>query len=212
MRYPLAKIPVIPNGIVLPELDPNQRTLMRAKLGIDSDRFLIGYVARFAANKGQSLMLKVFKLLNQEYANRITLIYIGDGPFREAVSQQVLSEGLSEQIKFLGIVNPIADYYPLFDCTALLSDYEGMPNVVIEAMSFALPVVANPVGNVEELFSSGGGIVNKDVKPEKIAEHFIHLIGNPAFANSTGQEARNFIHREFSIEHTLALLTKHYAS
>jgi glycosyltransferase involved in cell wall biosynthesis len=210
LNYPLSKIPVIPNGIEVLSYNQERRDELRTQLQLRQDQFVIGYVARFAANKGQLKMLEVFKELVDRYQDKVFLVFIGIGPLKETAEQKAKTLGIDHQIKFLGLVHPVSEYYAVFECTALLSDYEGMPNVVIEAMSYGLPVIANPVGNVTELFSTGGGVVNLSDQPKQIATHFTALIERPELAYKIGQEGRRFISKHFSLANTLSLLTGHY--
>lgn len=208
--YPVSKIPVIPNGIELPELQLEKRDSLRALLGYKSDDFVVGYVARFAAHKGHFFFIQVMRHLFYMLGPQLKLCFVGDGPIRSEVEHGIKRHGMEKLCFFAGVVPNVEDYYLVLDCLALFSDREGMPNAVLEGMAFALPVVANPVGNVKELLGDGCGIVNETNDPEELAHQFMMLVNNPELRKETGLRARNKIERNFSLSGILERLCFHY--
>ena len=208
--YPERNIPVIPNGVDIPDPDAGRRHEVRKQHGWKRDDFVVGYVARFATHKGHHYFLKVMQFVYKKLGKRLKICFVGDGPVLNDIEKAVDSAGLREQVNFTGIISNMPDYYRVFDCTALLSEYEGMPNVVIEAMSFGLPVVANPVGNVRQLFSGDCGVVNEHMDPEKTAAHFTELESRPELRYNLGKNAREKISKEYSLSNTLKLLCHEY--
>lgn len=210
VRYPERKISVIPNGIEIPLNDPIVRKRIREKHGWGPQDFVVGYVARFAEHKGQHYFLQVMESVYQQLGNRLKVCFIGDGPMRSSVQDSVNVTKMTHLFSFLGVVDNVHDYYQSFDCTALLSDYEGMPNVVLEAMAYGLPVIANPVGNVVELFENGGGVVNRSRDLKQTAHLFLDLAKNSQKREEIGTLAKKKIKVSFSIQHTLKLLSRYY--
>ncbi len=212
MRYPERKIPVIPNGIEIPLIDPLVRSRTREKHVWKAEDFVIGYISRFAEHKGQKYFMQVMEELHHHLGKQLKVCFIGDGPLYVKMEKYARSSKMADQIIFLGILNNVNDYYQAFDCTALLSDYEGMPNVVLEAMAYGLPVIANPVGNVVELFEQGGGMVNYSHDPVQTAGLFLELAKNSPKRESIGTLAKEKIRSSFSMQHTLNLLVRFYGT
>lgn len=210
VRYPERKIPVIPNGIEIPLNDPVVRKRIREQQGWGPQDFVVGYVARFAEHKGQHYFLQVMEIVHHQLGNRLKVCFIGDGPVRSSIQDSANFSNMAHLFSFLGVVDNVHDYYQSFDCTALLSDYEGMPNVVLEAMAYGLPVIANPVGNVVELFEHGGGVVNRSHDLKQTAYLFLDLAENSQKREEIGTLAKQKIKSSFSIQHTLKLLSKYY--
>lgn len=208
--YPRRNIPVIPNGVGLADLALVNRDELRAKYGWNADDFVVGYVARFAAQKGHHYFVQVMQHVTKKLGTRLKICFVGDGPVRKDIEKAVYDAGLREHAMFTGIVSNMSDYYAAFDCTALLSDYEGMPNVVIEAMSFGLPVVANPVGNVFELLSDDCGLINHNDDPKETANLFFSLVYQAELRQYYGQNARKKIVKKYSVKNTLDLLCSQY--
>lgn len=210
LGYPERNIPVIPNGVDIPDLTTVNRNEIRAQHGWQADDFVVGYVGRFAQHKGHHYFVQVMQHVYTKLGSRLKICFVGDGPVRKDIEEAVHDAGLHKQVLFTGIVSNMSNYYAAFDCTALLSAYEGMPNVVLEAMAFGLPVVANPVGNVRQLFSGDCGVVNEDTDPTKTATHFTALESQPALRHNLGKNAREKISREYALSNTLNLLCHEY--
>jgi glycosyltransferase EpsF len=208
--YPERNIPVIPNGVDIPDLNAVNRNEVRARLGWQANDFVVGYVARFAAHKGHDYFVQVMRSVSNKLGARLKICFVGDGPVRRDIERAVSDAGLQEQVMFTGIVSNMSDYYAAFDCTALFSAYEGMPNVVIEAMAFGLPVVANPVGNVTELFTDQCGVINRGTTAAETATYFLQLEKEPELRRQYSRNARERIARKYSLSNTLNLLCREY--
>lgn len=207
VHYPVGKIPIISNGIRIPAQDPIKRQQLRARYGWKDSDLVVGYVSRFANHKGHRYFLEVMHCVKRFWGAKLKVCFIGDGPTRKEMEFHSIKLGIDAI--FLGVIKNVDDFYASFDCTALLSDFEGMPNVVVEAMAHGLPVIANSVGNVEELFRGNAGILNLTNVPEETARLFVDL-GSVELRREIGQEARKRITNHFSLNSTLDNLMKYY--
>src|SRR3546814_12112350 len=89
------------------------------------------------------------------------LAFVGDGPARSALARRRDEHGLGERVILAG-ARPhaeLATWMQAADLLCLPSHSEGVPNVVLEAMSCGLPVVATPVGGIPELLPALSGIL-----------------------------------------------------
>ncbi len=102
---------------------------------------LILNVGRLAPQKNQQKLLRQFaKLVERGYD--VKLIIVGTGPLEDQLRQTIDELGLNSRVRLESYgANPFP-YYKLAAMMVLSSDYEGLPNVVLEAMTLGLPVVA----------------------------------------------------------------------
>lgn len=118
------------------------------------------FVSRLIERKGLQYVLPQLKDIDN-----ISLTIVGDGPYRQTLEDRVKSNSLTEKVVFVGQKDKseIVPYYQNADIFILPSSKEGMPNVVLEAMSCGLPIIMTPCqGSAELVDDSNGYVVPKD--------------------------------------------------
>jgi glycosyltransferase involved in cell wall biosynthesis len=103
--------------------------------------FNIVAMGRLVQHKGFDLLLEAFAAITRQFAEASLVIY-GEGPQRAALQAQADRLGLGARVSFPGQVQNAANALAAASLFVLSSRYEGFPNVLIEAMSLARPVVA----------------------------------------------------------------------
>jgi len=106
----------------------------------------------------------------------------GDGPERTQLEQLAKDLGVTDRIYFAGQRNRKAALALMADCDifVLASTYEGLPHVVLEAMSLGLPVIATSVGGIPELVQDGEtGVLIEDGDAETLSAAVLRLIASP---------------------------------
>lgn len=153
---PAARIHVVPNGIRLQQFMSNEasRRRIRDEFQVPDDIFLWLAVGRLHAAKGYPVLLKAFSRLVAEGATA-RLIVVGDGPAAGALDELSRNLGISDRVCFAGERTDIVDLLSAADSLVLSSEWEGLPNIIIEAQTAGLPVVATEVGGVGELVFEG---------------------------------------------------------
>lgn len=139
-----APISVVYNAVNM----PNPR---RAVEGVH-DPFRWVAVGSLTTQKDYPTMLRAFARAHAAKAARddFTLDIFGSGELRKPLEGLVLQLGLSERVRFLGLSTNVVERLAEYDGMVLSSAWEGLPNVVLEAGSMGLPVVATDVGGVSE--------------------------------------------------------------
>jgi len=143
---------IIPNAII-PE-PPSEKGMLRKELGIPEGVKIIGNVARLDPPKNPIRFLEVAKMVLQE-RNDVVFVWIGGSVVDDFYGQKVqdwLSKNpeIREKIYFLPFRKDAVQLMADFDVFLLTSDAEGMPLVVLEALSHGVPVVSTDVGCVGE--------------------------------------------------------------
>lgn len=86
-----------------------------------------------------------------EFARELDYVVFGDGPDLSACQELTDSLGLNERVRYMGWVENVSEWYPQLDVVAIPSRFEGLPIVLIEALSYGLPVLASRVDGMQEL-------------------------------------------------------------
>lgn len=108
-------------------------------LPVNSERFTFLNVGRLTNQKNQLLLLNAFAHIKNMNCQ---LLIIGDGPDREFLNTKIHQLGLSNKVYLFPFQNNPYVFMSHADCFVLSSDFEGFPNVVLEALSCSLPVIS----------------------------------------------------------------------
>ncbi|ROR39166.1 glycosyltransferase [Caminibacter pacificus] len=103
-----------------------------------NEKFMFVTIGRLDEGKNHALLIKALKESNLN-AN---LLIIGDGPLRKELEDLSKSLNLKEKVKFLGIQKDVYRFLSKADCFVFSSNYEGFPNVLLEALNCSLPVIS----------------------------------------------------------------------
>lgn len=130
---------VMPNGFEIDkfQFDPMKRTELRSRYGISSSEVVIGHVGRFDVQKNHSFLIQVMNRLKKEGC-KSKLVLVGEGWLLPDIKDMVISNGLEDQIIFLGQQADVFNVYNMFDIFVLPSLFEGLPTVLLEAQANGL--------------------------------------------------------------------------
>lgn len=171
-------------------------------------------IGRFTFQKGYLFGLMAIKSLVNE-GHSLQWHIIGDGPQHEEMVYHINSLSLTNHVFLHGKKNKdeINTWYNKTDIFLLTSVYEGIPNVVLEAMAMELPVVATRSGGVDEVIEHGkDGLIAEVYDIASITNLLKKLITNQQAAIEMGQAARKKIIDHFTIERQVQVFEQHYKS
>jgi len=144
---------IIPNAIVPPPTV--EKGLLRKELGIPEEVKIVGNVARLDPQKNPFRFLEVAKMVTQKRSD-VVFVWIGGSVVEDTYGkkvQQWLEQNtqMKEKVYFLPFRKDAVKLMADFDVFLLTSDAEGMPLVVLEALSQGIPVVSTDVGCIGEM-------------------------------------------------------------
>lgn len=159
------KIVAIYNGIDYSRLVCKaRREDLRRKYHIPESDHVITIVARLHPMKGHTTFLKVISIIKDTLPN-LTVLIVGDGDERKSLETYSRKLNLHDTVRFLGdIAEDINEIYRVTDLLMLTSQWgESFPNVILEAMSAYVPVVASNISAVNEIVddSKNGFLVDR---------------------------------------------------
>jgi glycosyltransferase involved in cell wall biosynthesis len=165
------------------------------------DAVTIIAVGRLGPEKRLDRLLTVLARLRKECAVPCRGLIVGDGHERVALERQAATLGLlPHAVEFRGAVASAAPTYGEADVLVLTSDWEGTPNVVLEAMASGLPVVATEVGGVGDLVEDGRtGFLVPRGDGDRLFSALHQLVSNPPLRRQMGQNGRARVLERHSI-------------
>lgn len=155
-------------------------------------------IARFQEQKDHPTLFKALSSIKDQPWH-CTLV--GDGPLLNDFKQEAVKQGLDLRIDFTGQITNVQDYLEKSDIYLLISNWEGFPRSILEAMRTGLPVIASDVGGCREAVIHGetGYIVPRgDV--EGLKGFLVALINNAELRYSMGAAGRKRFETYFEFE------------
>src|SRR5205085_157391 len=130
--------------------------------------------------------------LARRAAPGLKALLVGEGPDRDALERHAAALGLfPDHLAFLGRRGDVPRLLRQADVLVLTSDYEGCPNVVLEAMAAGVPVVTTPAGDAGRVVQDGvTGFVTPFDDTEGLAARLVRLCNAPDLRARLGQAAR----------------------
>jgi glycosyltransferase involved in cell wall biosynthesis len=181
----------VPQGLDLKAFRRRPNNL-RQRLGIGTAPVVL-YVGRLAPIKNLPLLLQAFALV-QDKVPEARLIMVGTGPLYEEIEKQIRRLKLSPAVHLAGFVrdnDDLAAYYSIADVFALSSTYDGDPNVIREAMSCGLPVVATRVGGIPAQMQDGvNGFLVESGDAQALAQRLVDLLTDSRLRARLGETNR----------------------
>ena len=146
-------------------------------------------VGRLIKQKNQMLAINAFRMVSGEFP-ALKLVFYGDGDMEDELRRYVKSLSLEERILFPGSSKSVFDDESDAKLFVLTSDYEGMPNALLEAMCLGIPVISTRVSGAEDLIRSGtNGFLLDSRKPEELADKLRTLLTDDTLRAAIGREA-----------------------
>jgi len=148
------KTVVVHNGIDIAKFSRSSTNFGLLKdLGLSPDNFIVGNVSTFDFQKNQKLIIQASYYLSKKYPN-MRFVLVGDGKYLKQMKNYARDSHLEDVVIFAGARENVVDFYSLFDVFVLPSFWEGMPNVLLEAMAAKLPIVCSNLPNHLEIIQN----------------------------------------------------------
>lgn len=158
---------------------------------VGKDAKTIVNVGRLSNQKNQTLLINAFAKFNKEYSDYVLKIY-GEGPLENKLIECARQNGIENKVKFMGISNELYNEMIKDKMFILSSDYEGVPNALIEAMAVGMPCISTdcPVGGPKMLINNNENGILIDVNnKEQLFEAMKKIASDKEFADKLSQNA-----------------------
>jgi len=188
----------IPNGVdAALYTQPVSRAALRAELGLGADAVLIGSVGRLTHQKGFDVLLQA---LARPGLEAVHLLLAGAGEELERLHVLARSLGISQRAHFAGYRRDVPQWLGALDLYVHPSRFEGTPNILLEAMAAACPIVATNIDGNSEVLTDGrhGWLVPHD-HPVALADAIRAALADPPEARRRGQAAQERVRQYFSL-------------
>ena len=182
--------------------------------GIDTDKFkrshkrgqgktIVTYVGRLSYEKHPEKIVQIAEQFYRKYAMKdICFQIIGDGQLYHQLQNDIENSGVGDIVLLKGYKDNIKKELESTDILILCSEMEGLPIILLEAMSMSIPCIATNVGGIPELIDNGinGYLVDYNPKMSEVfADKIYSLYSDFKLRTLMGEKARGKVLNEFSM-------------
>lgn len=171
----------------------------------DEDKPTIVWMARLARQKRPDVMIEAFRLVRQQRDAQLWLC--GDGPLKNSVAHRIQRLGLEKNVKMLGFC---ANPFPLLrraTVSVMTSDFEGLPNAILESHVLGVPVVAAdcPFGPNEIIEHERTGLLTETGNADDVAAAIIRLLDDRPFRQQLAATAKERVRANYNASRVLKI-------
>lgn len=158
-------------------------------------------VARFSHQKNNMELIRAVEQINKLYSGSLQLNMVGDGPLLSEAQAYVESYKLEDDVHFLGSRTDVGDILNQNDIFCLISNYEGLPISIIEAMRAEMPIIASDVGGVNELVQDGvNGLLIPRGNIFELVDKLKYILEHKDLIKSMGEASRKIYEEEYTAD------------
>ena len=210
---PSSSVTVIANGIDPAGHRPDDgaaRDRGRRRWQLPDRAPLLAAAGRLHRAKGFDLAIEALAGLTAAYP-RARLALAGGGAEERALRRLAEARGVADRVLFLGVVEDLRELLAAADVWLVPSRWEGLPNVLLEALAASRPVVASAVGGIPEVVSDGidAALVPAE-DPAALSAAVRSLLDDPEAAMKMASAGRARVEESFSLDRTVAAVEDLY--
>ena len=200
-QIPLHKTTTIQYGVDLKKFHTGVSTNLRKELGLGGKSIIVGTVARLTEQKGHRYLIPAIPSVIRAVPNA-HFVFIGDGPLRKELETLVGQFKIKSSVTFLGYRSDVPALLNGMDIFMLPSLFEGLPNVVLEAMASGKPVIATAVdGTPEAVMDGETGLLVPPKDTEALSQALKFLLKKPDLIRKMGRAGRRRVETHFTLDH-----------
>lgn len=165
-------------------------------------------VGRLVPQKNHGMLIDAFSKLNDD---DLTLLIYGEGELEVELQKKITNMDLDDKIKLCGRTDYVLDKLKKSDLYILTSNFEGMPNSLMEAMAIGLPTISTdcPTGPSDLIRSGENGILIPVGDVDSLTNAINYLVSSPNAAMELGEKAKEDIKANFSAASSAQKLYKY---
>lgn len=208
---PEAKVVVIPNGVDYERFATAEPADL-SQFGIPPNARTVVSVGRLDQQKNPLGLLSGFAAIAGKHPDT-HLLYVGHGPEEEPLKAAIAELHLEERVHLAGWQGDIAGILRTCDLFVLASNWEGMPNVLLEAGAAAIPVISTRVEGASEIITSGESGVLVGISQEfELAEAMEQCLTAPLAAKERAEQLQSIIMKQFTWDSVVKTYAELYES
>ncbi len=198
-KFPTSRLSIIENGIdisLVKQFAANNTNLPGSESNIK-----IAFIGRLSPVKRPDIFIDIAKNLLTENSGKYDFYIIGDGPLKNECFNTIKNNGLKANVFMIGFKKDLPAYLSKMNLLYMTSDHEGLPMILLEAMTLKIPIVSHAVGGIPNILNEGeyGTLIkNQNLKPYVDAAQ--QYIKNPVPFKSKADKAFKNLLKNYTAE------------
>ena len=206
---PRDKLVTIENGLPFPRESDRRPAEVRRRLDFPEAAKILAVIGRFSTQKNHTGFLEALEHVRRHHPDVLAL-FVGEGELESAVREQVTARNLGDAVCFLGQRRDVPVLLEALDLLVVPSLWEGLPNVMLEAMAAGVPVVATSVGGIPDVLTDRvTGIVCRPT-PEGLTDAMDWALAHPSEMERMARASSDLIRARYDIQNTARRYTGFY--
>ena len=202
------KIKVLFNGTDTDKFDPKyintkELKILRNRLGINKTDFVLLIIKNFRMPVDFDIIIDALGILKRKFPLNFKLIFVGDGPKRQHMQNQIFKNNLTKESILVGLKKEVILYYALSHLSLIPYEpwcMETVNNAVFESLSMETPVLGFNFGALPEIFNEDDGVFTVPLISEQMANKIFKIYTKYSVAHKNAKQGREKIKQNFSIE------------
>jgi glycosyltransferase involved in cell wall biosynthesis len=187
-------------------LNADTSARVREELQLAPTDSLLLCIAEFIPRKRHQDLIHAFKKLNRP---DVHLALAGDGNLQPTIEKLTVELGLSERVHFLGFRSDIPELISASNAVLLVSQQEGLPRSIMEALCLATPVIGTNIRGIRDLLANDCGLLVEVGDVAALARAMARIVDRPDAAIEMGQRGQKHM-ADYDLQNILAIYTQLY--
>jgi glycosyltransferase involved in cell wall biosynthesis len=172
----------------------------KAALGLPGDSIVVTMVARLEPGKNHHMLIDAAAIVLREVPKARFLV-VGKGSMGEVLPQYAQQAGVAARVSFLGERSDVAEILAATDISVLSTNFEGMPNTLLEAMAAGKPIICTSYPGAQEILAhESNALLSPCGDPAGFARNILRVIQDPSLGQRLAGTGHQIVRQNFSNE------------
>lgn len=177
-------------------VDPATARAIRRELDVPESAFVILMIAEFGYVKRHLYLLNALEKVTDR---NVVVVFVGEGPLQERIRRAAIARRISDRVRFVGYRRDIPQLLAASNALILVSEREGLPRSVLEAMASGIPVIGTATRGITDAVGEDSGWIAPKYDGMALARLIDRVAGDPDDVLIKGLAARERARSRFAL-------------
>ncbi len=198
---PADKVLCVHSAVDVERFDqPAEREWFIETLGLPHNSRVLAVIAQLIYRKGHRHLFAALPEVIAQHPD-IQVLLFGKGPLADELQQQIVQQGLSDHVRLIGFRDDLHRVMPNLYAVVHPADMEGLGVSLLQAAAAGVPLIGTRAGGIPEIVRDGeNGILVAPQNVAQLRDALLKMLANESQARAWGEQGKQIVKEEFSIE------------